>query len=243
MLVRKSHNDYVEEYAGLEGRELIATVNRDFEGRIAVLSSFGVESAVLLHMTSEVSQDIPVIFLDTLKLFPETLQYRDRLVDDLGLRDLRIVMPDSADIKAEDNEGDLHTVDTDACCHIRKTLPMNKALEKFDVIISGRKRFHGAARSDLQFVSVQDEKLKVEPLAGYTSLDLQSYMQRRHLPSHPLKFQGYRSIGCVPCTTLGGTDENPRAGRWSGSEKTECGIHFTANGKLVRTVSRSLARV
>jgi phosphoadenosine phosphosulfate reductase len=241
MLVRKSHNDYVEEYAGLEGRELIATVNRDFEGRVAVLSSFGVESAVLLHMTSEVSQDIPVIFLDTLKLFPQTLQYRDKLVEDLGLRDLRIVMPEIADIRSEDSEGDLHIIDPDACCHIRKTLPMNKVLEKFDVVISGRKRFHGASRSDLQFVSVHDEKLKVEPLAGYTSLDLQTYMQRRHLPSHPLKFEGYRSIGCMPCTNLGGTDDNPRAGRWSGTEKTECGIHFTANGKMVRTVPRQSA--
>jgi phosphoadenosine phosphosulfate reductase len=115
---------------------------------------------------------------------------------------------------------------------------MNEALTQFDVVISGRKRFHGAARSTLQFVSVHDEMLKIEPLAGFTSLDLQGYMQRHHLPSHPLKFDGYRSIGCMPCTSRGGSDENPRAGRWAGTEKTECGIHFSANGQVIRVDAR-----
>ncbi len=241
MLASAPLNTYVESYAGLEGRELIATVNRDFRGRVALLSSFGVESAVLLHMASEVALDIPIVFLDTLKLFPETLIYRDRLVEYLGLLNLNIVMPEVDDIRSEDREGDLHAIDPDACCHIRKTLPMAKALSGYDVVISGRKRFHGAARSELEFVSLQDEKLKVEPLAGFTSLDLQGYMQRHHLPSHPLKFEGYHSIGCIPCTTKGGTDKDPRVGRWKGTEKTECGIHFSSNGKVIRTVARQTA--
>jgi phosphoadenosine phosphosulfate reductase len=241
MLAKASLNDHIERLAGLEGRQLIATVNREFNGRVAVLSSFGVESAVLLHMVSEVSQGMPVVFLDTLKLFPETLAYRDALVEYLGLRDLRVVMPEIDDITSEDREGDLHEIDPDACCHIRKTRPMNRALAEFDVIISGRKRFHGAARSDLQFVNVSDGKIKIEPLAGFTSLDLHAYMQRHHLPSHPLKFEGYRSVGCKPCTKRGGSDDNPREGRWSGTEKTECGIHFTANGTVVRTILRQTA--
>ncbi len=238
MLARISLNDHVESLAGLEGRELITRVVQQFNGRVAVLSSFGAESAVLLHMVSEVSKETPVIFLDTQKLFPQTIAYRDRLVKDFGFRDLRIVKPDENDLATADSDGDLHQYDTDSCCHVRKTLPMNRALADFDVVISGRKRFHGAARSDLQFVSVQDEKLKIEPLAGHTSLDLESYMQIHHLPVHPLVTEGYRSIGCMPCTTKGGTEENPRAGRWQGTEKTECGIHFTANGKVIRTVSR-----
>jgi phosphoadenosine phosphosulfate reductase len=243
MLARISLNDHVESLAGLEGRELIARVSNEFNGRVAVLSSFGAESAVLLHMVSEVSKDIPVIFLDTLKLFPQTIDYRDHLVKQLGFRELRIVRPDASELATSDSEGDLHQYDTDSCCHVRKTLPMNRALADFDVVISGRKRFHGAARSDLQFVSVQDEKLKIEPLAGHTSLDLQSYMQLHCLPVNPLTSEGYRSIGCMPCTTKGGTDENPRAGRWQGTEKTECGIHFTANGKVIRTVSRHAVAV
>jgi phosphoadenosine phosphosulfate reductase len=234
MPVEVSTNSQVENYAGLEGRQLIATVYRDFGKRVAVLSSFGSESAVLLHMISEVSTDIPVIFLDTLKLFPETLAYRDKLTEELGLTDLRAVMPDASDVRTEDAEGDLNQYNKDACCNIRKTLPMQKAMTNFDAIISGRKRFHGALRSNLQFVNVQDRKLKIEPLAAFSSLDLHSYMQHHHLPSHPLKLEGYRSIGCMPCTARAGTDDDPRAGRWSGLAKTECGIHFMANGKPVR---------
>lgn len=231
-------NDYVEAYAGLEGRALIATVANDFKGRAALLSSFGAESSVLLHMVSEVAPDLPVYFLDTQKLFAETLQYRDQLTRELGLTNVRTITPDANDLLRTDPNGDLHKIDTDLCCHVRKTVPMDSAFKDFDVMISGRKRFHGAGRADLDFVSIQDGKLKVEPLAGFTGLDLQSYMQSHHLPSHPLRLQGYRSIGCAPCTSLGGTDSDPRAGRWAGSEKTECGIHFSANGKIIRTELR-----
>jgi phosphoadenosine phosphosulfate reductase len=236
-------NAVVERYAGLEGRDLIASIVKDYPTRTALLSSFGSESSVLLHMVSEVALDLPIIFLDTLKLFPETLAYRDTLIRELGLTGVRIVRPDTADLQRTDPSDDLSGRDTDLCCHIRKTVPSARAMEGFDVMISGRKRFHGAGRSELEFVSTQDGKLKVDPLAGFTSLDIMSYMQKHHLPSHPLRLKGYRSIGCVPCTSLGGTDENPRAGRWQGTEKTECGIHFSANGTIIRTVSRQPATV
>jgi phosphoadenosine phosphosulfate reductase len=230
--------DFIEGFAGLEGRELIKAVATASPGRVALLSSFGAESAVLLHMVSEVAPDLPVIFLDTGKLFPETLAYRDRLVEELGLTNLRIVHPDPDDLAATDPDGVLNTYNKDGCCRIRKTLPLEKAFAGFDVMISGRKRFHGALRTNLEFVSFDGGRLKVEPLAGFTALDLQTYMVRHHLPSHPLKLEGYRSIGCIPCTAPGGTDENPRAGRWAGEDKTECGIHFTANGQIIRTVQR-----
>ncbi len=235
---RSKLNDYVEAYAGLEGRALVATVARDFPGRAALLSSFGAESSVLLHMVSEVAPDLPVVFLDTEKLFPETLAYRDQLTRELGLTNVRIMKPDGADLNRVDPDGRLHENDTDLCCHIRKTVPMDKALRGFDVMISGRKRFHGAARANLDYVTFADDRLKVEPLAGFSGLELLGYMQAHHLPSHPLKLLGYRSIGCIPCTNMGGSDENPRAGRWMGTEKTECGIHFSANGKVIRTETR-----
>ena len=231
-------NSSIESYAGLEGRDLVKSIARDFKGRVALVSSFGAESSVLLHMVSEVDRDLPIIFLDTGKLFQETLDYRDRLVSELGLTNVRSVKPDPFDLEMQDANGELHTISMDACCNIRKTVPLAKALKGFDVMISGRKRFHGAARADLAFVSVDEDRLKVEPLAGFSALDLQSYMVNHHLPSHPLRLQGYRSIGCEPCTVRGGTDENPRAGRWAGSDKTECGIHFLANGQIIRTVQR-----
>lgn len=243
MQVDYNNNALIEEYAGIEGRDLIARVVRNHPGQVAMLSSFGAESSVLLHMVSEVVPDLPIMFLDTQKLFPETIAYRDRLVRELGLSNVQIIYPDERHLAAIDPDGTLNTRDTDQCCYIRKTLPMARAMEGYSVMISGRKRFHGAAREDLQFVSLQDGALKVEPLAAFTSLDLATYMQKHHLPSHPLRLKGYRSIGCIPCTSLGGTDENPRAGRWQGSDKTECGIHFTANGTLVRTVIREAATV
>lgn len=235
-----NQNAILEAYAGLEGRALIAAFGRDFKGRIALLSSFGAESSVLLHMLSEVDRNIPVIFLDTLKLFPETISYRDKLVRELGLRDVRVVQPNVADLENVDPAGSLHLSNPDKCCNIRKTLPMEKAFQGFDVMISGRKRFHGATRSELQHIGFDEQRVKIEPLAAFSALDLRNYMVTHQLPSHPLKLAGYHSIGCMPptCTAKGGSADNPREGRWMGKEKTECGIHFSSNGKIIRTEAR-----
>lgn len=220
-----------ETYAGLEGQQLLAPILRDFKGRAAVVSSFGAESAVLLHMVAEVDPATPVIFLDTGKHFWETLGYRAKLIDQLGLRGVRSVTPDADALRSTDPLGDLHKSNPDLCCHIRKTAPLENALAAFDVIISGRKRYHGAARATLDFLSIADGRLKVEPLAGFSALDIRSYMASHRLPSHPLTEIGYYSIGCEPCTEPGGNADDPRAGRWAGSDKTECGIHWTLNGK------------
>ena len=245
MLAKNNENDLLEAYAGLEGRDLIRTINRDYKGKVGLLSSFGAESAVLLHMVSEVDRNIPIIFLDTLKLFPETIAYRDRLVRELGLTDVRVFQPNVADIENDDPAGTLHFSNPDKCCNIRKSLPMEKAFFGFEVMISGRKRFHGATRADLKFVTLDGDRLKVEPLAGFTALDLQTYMVTHQLPSHPLKLAGYHSIGCVPvtCTAPGGSMDDPRAGRWMGTDKIECGIHFSANGKIIRTEIRQAAGI
>ncbi len=220
-----------ENYAGLEGRQLLEPILRDFRGRAAVVSSFGAESAVLLHMVAQVDPATPVIFLDTGKHFWETLSYRSKLIDTLGLTGVRIITPDETDLAASDPDGTLHKSNADLCCHIRKTIPLAKALEGFDVTISGRKRYHGAARATLDFLSIADGRLKVEPLAGHSALDIAAYMKANDLPAHPLTEIGYFSIGCEPCTTPGGTAADPRAGRWAGTSKTECGIHWTYNGK------------
>jgi phosphoadenosine phosphosulfate reductase len=228
-----------ETYAGLEGQQLLAPVLRDFAGRAAVVSSFGAESAVLLHMVAEVDRATPVIFLDTGKHFWETLSYRAKLIDRLGLTGVRIITPDAADIAANDPNGTLHQSNADQCCHVRKTLPLAKALEGFDVTISGRKRYHGAARATLDFLSIADGRLKVEPLAGFSALDINAYMKAHDLPAHPLTGIGYFSIGCEPCTTPGGSSSDPRAGRWAGSGKTECGIHWTVNGETILAPARA----
>ena len=210
-----------ESYAGLEGEQLLGPILRDFAGKAAVVSSFGAESAVLLHMVSQVDKATPVIFLDTGKHFWETLSYRAMLIDRLGLTGVRTISPDAADLAAQDADGTLHTRNADACCHIRKTIPLAKALEGLEVTISGRKRYHGAARATLDFLSITDGRLKVEPLAGFSALDIAAYMKAHDLPAHPLTEIGYFSIGCEPCTQPGGDAADPRAGRWAGSAKTE----------------------
>lgn len=228
-----------ETYAGLEGRQLLEPILRDFQGRAAVVSSFGAESAVLLHMVAEVDAATPVIFLDTGKHFWETLSYRARLIDRLGLTGVRIIKPDGAALAADDPDGTLHARNADRCCHVRKTLPLQRALDGFDVTISGRKRYHGAARATLDFLSISDGRLKVEPLAGFSALDINAYMKAHDLPPHPLTEIGYFSIGCEPCTAPGGTSADPRAGRWAGTAKTECGIHWTRNGETVTLPARA----
>lgn len=220
-----------ETYAGLEAVELIAPLVRDFKGRIAVVSSFGAESAVLLHMVAEVDKATPVIFLDTGKNFWETHGYRAKLVDLLGLTDVRIITPDPADLAAQDPDGLLHKSNADLCCHIRKTLPLEKALAGIDVVVSGRKRYHGGERQNLTAVNFDGKRIKAEPLAAFTALDIGRYMKAHRLPHHPLTEIGYFSIGCEPCTEPGGSADDPRAGRWAGTAKSECGIHWTRNGK------------
>jgi phosphoadenosine phosphosulfate reductase len=233
-------NEIRETYAGLEGKELLGPLIRDFKGRLAVVSSFGAESAVLLHMVAETDKSTPVIFLDTGKHFWETLSYRSKLVDLLGLTDVRSIEPDETQLAALDPTGELHKRDADSCCHIRKTLPLEKALAGFDVVVSGRKRYHGGERRNLTALSVEGQRLKAEPLAGFSTLDIQLYMATHELPVHPLTELGYFSIGCEPCTQPGGSPDDPRAGRWAGSAKTECGIHWSHNGRRIDLAAERL---
>lgn len=212
-------------------------IKRVFKDRIALVSSFGAESAVLLHMAAQVDRDVPVIFIDTDKLFWETKAYRSKLVDHLGLTNIRVLRPDPDAVAAQDPDGELHKRDADLCCHIRKVEPLERALNGFNAWISGRKRFHGGGRANVPTLEVVDGRLKVEPLARFTAVDIEAYFNHYDLPRHPLAEQGYRSIGCMPCTVQAGNDDDPRAGRWAGTGKTECGIHWTANGKPIRVVS------
>ena len=202
-------------------------------GPVAMVSSFGAESVVLLHMIAQIDPATPIIFLDTEMLFPETLTYQREVADYLGLTDVRIISPDRNEVLERDVDGLLHQADTDACCDLRKTRPLDKALTDFGGWITGRKRFQGGQRTELQLFEKDGRKIKINPLAKWSSEDLQAYMAEQNLPRHPLVAQGYPSIGCMPCTSRVSAHEDPRAGRWRDSDKTECGIHFE-NGKPVR---------
>jgi len=210
-------------------------------GRIGLVSSFGAESVVLLHLVSVMQRDLPVIFIDTEMLFAETLTYQMDLAERLRLTGVRTIRADRTQLFERDNEGLLHLHDPDACCALRKTEPLQQALSGFDSWITGRKRYQGSTRASLDFFENEgDIRIKVNPLAHWTSADLQDYITENRLPRHPLVAKGYPSIGCAPCTTRVNDGEDPRAGRWRDQAKEECGIHFV-DGKAVRGPIRASA--
>lgn len=209
-------------FGRLDGEALLeAMVTRVFPGRIALVSSFGAEAAVLLDMVARIDRSVPVLFLDTGKHFDATLTYRDILARRFGFTDLRNLRPDAADLRHADPDGTLHRHDPDLCCHIRKVAPLERALTGFDAWITGRKRFQGADRARLGQIEVVDDRVKVNPLAGWSAGQVEAAYRRRALPRHPLFADGYRSVGCAPCTRRA----DDRSGRWAGFGKTECGIH------------------
>jgi phosphoadenosine phosphosulfate reductase len=202
-----------------------------FAGSAAIVSSFGAESAVLLHMVAQIDPVTPVLFLNTGKLFGETLRYRDRLQDLLGLTDIRSIGPHPADRAQRDPEGTLWSRDTDACCNFRKVVPVRRALEGFAAQITGRKRFQTHARAQMEAVEYFEGRFRFNPLAGWSLADLDAYFLAHDLPRHPLVEDGYPSIGCIPCTRRVQAGEAYRDGRWSGLDKDECGIHTGVDGE------------
>ena len=198
-------------------------------GEVAMVSSFGAESAVLLHLVGSIDTGVPVLFLDTGKHFPETIAYRDGLVDRLGLTDVRVVTPEAAELAARDANGLRWSFDPDGCCEIRKVRPLAKALKGFDASFTGRKAFQAATRAALPRFEIDNSdaqgRLKINPLIDWSASQIAGYFILHDLPQHPLIARGYPSIGCSPCTRPVAAGEDARAGRWAGWDKVECGIH------------------
>ena len=203
-------------------RELITG---ELAGRTAAVSSFGTESAVLLHLVASIDKTVPVVFVNTQKMFGETLAYRDEVAERLGLTDLRVRRPDPYELAARDATSLRWSFDPDGCCEIRKVEPLRRALAPFDAWLSGRKGFQGKTRNRLPRFELDEGRLKINPLADWDKARLDAYFAEHDLPRHPLERQGFASIGCVPCTSKVLAGEDPRAGRWRGWDKTECGIH------------------
>jgi phosphoadenosine phosphosulfate reductase len=198
-------------------------------GKLALVSSFGTESAVLIAYMAEVDPSIPVVFLDTGWLFEETLAYRDTLTRQLGLTDVRTIHPDEGRLAELDGDRDLWFADPDACCRIRKVEPLARALAGFDGWMNGRKRYQGGVRAAIPVVERDGLRLKFNPLANLDRADVEAAHKRFRLPEHPLVAKGFNSVGCMPCTSRAAPDEDARAGRWRGRAKTECGIHTLLN--------------
>lgn len=197
----------------------------EFIGDITLSSSFGADSAVLLHMAAQIEPNLPVLFLDTDRHFFQTIQYRDELAARLGLTNLINLRADPAEAAAEDDKNTLWRTNPDACCDLRKVRPLNRFMEGYSAWISGRKRHQSATRTRLPIVEFDGRHFKVNPLATWTARDIEAYFKAHDLPPHPLVEQGFPSIGCFTCTKPVAAGEDARSGRWAGTEKVECGIH------------------
>lgn len=213
-------------FAGVAAADMLAALlPGELRGRVAVVSSFGAESAVLLHLIAAIDPSVPLVFVNTQKMFGETLAYRDALVERLGFTDLRVFRPDPYRLALKDKTSLRWSYDPDGCCALRKVEPLARALVPFDAWISGRKGFQARTRVALPRFEIDEGRLKLNPLADWTKADLDAYFRAHDLPRHPLEAEGYPSIGCAPCTSRVRPGEDPRAGRWRGWDKTECGIH------------------
>ena len=213
-------------FARLSAQALLRLAIQDlYPGKIALVSSFGADSVTLLHMVSQIDPATPVVFVDTGQHFPETLEYRDRLVETLGLTNIVETTPDAAALAAEDSEKFLFASDPDRCCEIRKVAPLAAMLDNYDAWITGRKGFQTADRATLPLFEAEGARVKVNPLVGWSASELLGYIKQHDLPPHPLVAKGFPSIGCLPCTSRVMPGEDPRAGRWRGKSKQECGIH------------------
>ena len=216
-------------FARLKASSLMRLVIEDlYPGRVALVSSFGADAAALLHMASRIDRHVPVIFVDTGQHFPETIAYRDELCARLGLTNVIVAEPDAGTIAEEDPEKFLFANDPDRCCEIRKVRPLAEAIAGYDAWITGRKGFQSAQRATLPLFEAEGDRVKVNPLVGWSASDVLAYIAEAGLPRHPLVAKGFPSIGCLPCTSAVRPGEDERAGRWRGRGKTECGIHVGA---------------
>ena len=205
---------------------LRASIVREWPEKLTYVSSFGAESAVMLALIADVDPDLPIVFLETGMHFPQTLDYKEEITERLGLTNVIDVQPNATEQKILDPTNTLWKSHTDACCALRKVRPLEPALKGYSAWITGRKRFHGGARLNLPVFEHSADRFKVNPLAGWTQTDVDQFFEHRALPKHPLVAQGYPTIGCWPCTKPAADPSDIRSGRWSGQDKTECGLHI-----------------
>lgn len=224
-------------YSHLEAIPLLKAMMLDeFAGKIGMVSSFGSGSALLLSMVAEVDASIPVMFLETEKHFPETLEYVERLKEKLKLTNVQMLHPDPKLLANTDKSGELWKTQPNRCCWVRKVEPLQRALNEssIEALITGRKRYQTEQRSEMQTIELnEDGRFRINPLAHWTKEMIKEEFKARELPEHPLVEKGYLSIGCAPCTRVVKEGEDERAGRWAhtaelpgGEQKVECGIHI-----------------
>lgn len=223
------------DYSRLESAEPIEIIKWSVSSiaRLAVATSFQSSGLVILHQLKTLEPDIPVLFLDTGFHFDETLEFRDRIATHWRLNIVNLRGEHGSPSRQAEQYGPgLYRRDPDRCCAINKVEPLQAELEGFDGWISGLRRDQSPLRAHTPIVEAQllpsnNEILKIHPLANWTRADVSGYIAKHGIPTNPLLERGYSSVGCHPCTSpVDQHEDNERAGRWVGSDKSECGIHF-----------------
>ena len=202
------------------------SINNIFKKKMVYVCSFGTESAIILHMVSEIDRSLPIILLNTNYLFKETIEYKDYLISKFKFSNFKEISPSIEDLNINDTKGTLWKENPDLCCNIRKVLPLQKELQKYEAWISGRKSYHEGERTNLKFFEYINEKIVVNPLANVNRNFVDSYFKKHDIERHPLFESGYLSLGCTHCTVKTSMIDSPRSGRWADKIKTECGIHY-----------------
>jgi phosphoadenylyl-sulfate reductase (thioredoxin) len=211
-------------FEGSPPEEIIVAVSLRFPGNIALACSFGAEDCVLVEVIARNRLPVEIFTLDTGFLFPETQVLWGRLEERYGVRIVPapVVLPPLDRTRPPPWESD-----PDACCHARKVLPLRERLATLGAWVTGIRRDQTPDRANAPVIEwdARFGLVKVNPLAGWTPADVAAHVQRNEVPTNPLHERGFLSIGCAPCTSPVRPGEDPRAGRWRGREKTECGLH------------------
>ncbi|MFN8459526.1 MAG: phosphoadenylyl-sulfate reductase [Anaerolineae bacterium] len=217
--------DMNERFEHLSAPEILQWAWETFGSSVAASSSFQTQSVPLLHLIAQICPDMPVIFLDTEFHFPETLHFRDELQERFSLNIMTVRPVIGRNELATRYGVSLPEHDPDLCCYMHKVEPMQRALAGFQAWISGTRRDQTEHRQQQAMLErLPDGLLKIQPMLNWTKSEINAYIEQYDLPRHPLFGQGYRSIGCAPCTQPS-FSEDDRAGRWAGLDKTECGLH------------------
>ena len=216
-----------KESSNFSPEQILEKSLNEFSDKITYICSFGSESAIILNMISKINKNFPIFLLNSNFLFPETIDYKNDLIDRLKLVNCKDIYPDKVSLKKNDPNNNLWEKNIDKCCNLRKVIPLELKLKEFNAWISGRKSYHQGERSELKAFEFLNGKVVVNPLVNLNKNEVDEYFEKNDLPKHPLVKEGFMSIGCIQCTSKTVDPNNIRSGRWKNSVKTECGIHLS----------------
>jgi phosphoadenosine phosphosulfate reductase len=223
--LRRLAEDANERLAGAPAREIVAWAHRTFGNGLVVASSMA--DTHLVHLAQSAAPGIDVVFLDTGYHFPETIGTRDAVADVYDVNLLTVTPLQTVAEQDAEHGPRLHERNPDRCCALRKVEPLERALAPYAAWINGMRREEAPTRGDIPVVGYDARRnmVKISPIATWLRHDVETYIADNHVLINPLFQEGYASIGCEPCTRPTAPGEDPRAGRWTGFSKTECGLH------------------